>query len=225
MIDYVNEVAFKNSTSGVYYVCSKEVKKYVNDKFLTAKTVIQKIPLGTAHAVECTEKLIPKKNNDVIVLFGDVPLIKDSTIRKLIKFKNNSKSIGSIITFKPKDPFGYGRVIVNNNYVENIIEEKDTTVEQKKIGLCNSGILICNSAYLFKSIKKISNNNNQKERFLTDICKIAFDENKPFTFFNCEETEVQGINSSSQLIDLESKLQKILKNSLIKKGVNFIQEF
>ena len=94
---------------------------------------------------------------------------------------------------------------------------------QKKIRLCNSGILICDSTYLFKSIKKISNNNNQKERFLTDICKIAFDENKPFTFFNCEETEVQGINSANQLIDLESKLQKILKNSLIKKGVNFIQ--
>ena len=223
LLDYVNEVAFKNSTSGVYYVCSKEVKKYVNNKFLSAKTIIQKIPLGTAHAVECIDKLVQKKKNDVIVLFGDVPLIKNSTIRKLIKFKNSSKSIGSIITFKPKDPFGYGRVIVNNNYVENIIEERDATAEQKKINLCNSGILICDSAYLFKSIKKITNNNNQKERFLTDICKIAFDENKPFTFFNCEETEVQGINSANQLIDLESKLQKILKNSLIKKGVNFIQ--
>ena len=71
-------------------------------------------------------------NNDVIILFGDVPLIKNSTIRKLIKFKNSSKSIGTIITFNAKDPFGYGRVIVNNNYVENIIEERDATVQTKK---------------------------------------------------------------------------------------------
>ena len=118
LIDYVNEVALKNSTSGVYYVCSKEVENYVNNNFLKAKTIIQKHRLGTAHAVECSEKLIPKMNNDVIVLFGDVPLIKNSTIKKLIKFKNKTESIGSIITFNAKDPFGYGRVIVKNNYVE-----------------------------------------------------------------------------------------------------------
>ncbi|MBI29071.1 MAG: Bifunctional protein GlmU [Alphaproteobacteria bacterium MarineAlpha5_Bin11] len=222
LLDYVNDLAVNNTTTDVNYVCSKEVKEYVKKNFKNAKSVIQKNRLGTAHAVQCAEKLVSKINNNVIVLFGDVPLIKDSTIKKLIRKKNRSLSIGTIVTFVTKKPFGYGRVITNNKFVTDVIEEKDTNSKEKEINLCNSGIMICDAKYLFSTIKKISNKNFQKERFLTDICKIAYNENKPFTFMNCNEDEVLGVNSTRQLIDLEGKFQKIFKEKLISKGVTLI---
>ena len=223
LIDFVNDIAIKNSTSEVCYVCSKEVENYIKNNFLNAKTIVQKNRLGTAHAVQCSESLISKKTKDVVVLFGDVPLIENSTIKKLIKYRKKNKSIGTIVTFITKNPDGYGRVITKNKFVESIVEDKDTSEDQKKIQLCNSGILICDKKYLFKTIKKISNKNSQKERFLTDICGIAYKEKKPFTFINANENEVLGINSLKQLIELDLKFQSTFKNDLINKGVNLIQ--
>ena len=212
LLNFVYDIAKKNSSSKINFVCSDEVKHYVEMNFSNSKTIIQKKRLGTAHAVETAEKLIPNLNQDIIVLFGDVPLIKDSTIKKLIRSKNKSKSIGSVVAFMTKKPFGYGRIILENNFIKSIIEEKDASLGQKNIKLCNSGILICDAKYLFKSIKKILNKNNQKERFLTDICKIAYDDKKPFTFIRCSEIEASGINSPKQLIDLDSEFQKTYKN-------------
>ena len=223
LIDFVADVAFDNSTSGVFFVCSNQVQNYIKNKYKNAKTIIQKRQLGTAHAVECVNKIVPKKNNDVVVLFGDVPLVKKSTIKRLIKYKKTSKSKGVIVTFVANNPFGYGRVIIEKNTVKDIIEQKDASKIQQKINICNSGILICDSSYLFKSIKKISNKNFQKERFLTDICSIAYADKNPFSFISCDETEVLGINSPKQLIYLETKFQKILKNRLIENGTNLIQ--
>ena len=222
LVSYVNDLAKKNSTSGTYYISSPQVQNYVLNNFKNAKTIIQKKQLGTAHAVECASKIINKNNNNVVVLFGDVPLIKNSTIKNLIKYKNKISTVGVIVTFLTDKPFGYGRVIIKNGFVSEVIEERDANEEQKNIKLCNSGILICDAKYLFRTIKKISNKNNQKERFLTDICKIAYNEKKPFRFINCKEFEVSGINSPKQLIDLDLKLQESIKDKLIKKGVVLI---
>ena len=219
IINYVNDIAENNQSSGIYYICSNEVQDYINNNFPKTKTIIQKQRLGTAHAVECARKFVSKKNNDIIVLFGDVPFVKNSTIKKLIKHKHKKRVIGAIVTFLTNNPFGYGRVVTKNGYVKDVIEEKDTNNDQKKIKICNSGILICDAKYLFKTLNKISNKNNQKERFLTDICKIAYLENKPFSYINCDEIEVLGVNSPNQLIDLEQKYQNNKKNKLIKNGV------
>ena len=200
LISYVNDLAKKNSTSGTYYISSPQVQNYVLNNFKNAKTIIQKKQLGTAHAVECASKIINKNNNNVVVLFGDVPLIKNSTIKNLIKYKNKISTVGVIVTFLTDKPFGYGRVIIKNGFVSEVIEERDANEEQKNIKLCNSGILICDAKYLFRTIKKISNKNNQKERFLTDICKIEYNEKKTFRFINCKEVEVAGINSHKQPI-------------------------
>ena len=80
------------------------------------------------------------KNKNVLILFGDVPLITFKSIKKLIlNFKKNN-SIGSMIAFKTENPFGYGRVVTEDNYVLNVIEELNATTIQKKIQLCNSGV-------------------------------------------------------------------------------------
>ena len=76
-------------------------------------------------------KIVPKKNNDVVVLFGDVPLVKKSTIKRLIKYKKTSKSKGVIVTFVANNPFGYGRVIIEKNKVKDIIEQKDASKIQQ----------------------------------------------------------------------------------------------
>ena len=97
LIDFVNDIAIKNSTSEVCYVCSKEVENYIKNNFLNAKTIVQKNRLGTAHAVQCSESLISKKTKDVVVLFGDVPLIENSTIKKLIKYR---KKINQLVQLR-----------------------------------------------------------------------------------------------------------------------------
>ena len=154
LLNFVYEIAKKNSSSEINFVCSDEVKQYVEMNFSNSKTIIQKKRLGTAHAVETAKKLISNINQNIIVLFGDVPLIKDSTIKKLIRSKNKSKSMGVVVAFTTKNPLGYGRLILENNFVKSIVEEKDLSLSQKNIKLCNSGILICDARLFISGNKK-----------------------------------------------------------------------
>ena len=150
-----------------------------------------------------------------IVLFGDVPLITDKSLIKLIKiFKNNNS--GSMIAFNSSKPKGYGRVILKNNKVEKVIEEINTSDSEKLIELCNSGIMIIKKSIFFKNIKLIKYNKKKKERYLTDIFQIYFKKNNPFSYIISSEDEMSGVNN---LFDY-NKVDRIFQNRLINKFLN-----
>ena len=222
LIAYVYLTAKKISPKYIFIVCNRKNINKISKNFSQAKTIIQNQPNGTADAVLCTKKILPK-NKDVLILFGDVPLIKSSSIKRLIKKHKVSNSFGCLLTFKAKNPFGYGRVEIEGNAVKKITEEIQVNKITKRINLCNSGIMICNQNFLFENLLKITNKNVKKEKFITDIFEIAYKSKKPFLFSMCSENELQGVNTREDLINLDLVMQNEIKKKLIQNGVTILQ--
>jgi len=213
IISHAYNAAKKISGKNIIVVCNKE--NYQELEFLldNCKLVIQKTQKGTADAIETAKPHI--KTDNFIVLFGDVPLITDKSLKKLIEsFKKNNS--GSMIAFKSSNPKGYGRVILKNNKVEKVVEEINTTTSEKQIDLCNSGIMLIKKSVFYNNVKLIKYNKKKKERYLTDIFEIYFKKNIPFSFSISSEDEMSGINN---LFDF-NKVDNILQNKLVNKFLN-----
>jgi len=141
------------------------VENEISDLSVNAKTFMQKEQLGTADAVKTTLNQI-KGDEKVLVLYGDVPLIKKTTLEDLCSIQSDI----SILTTILKNPTGYGRVIKDeNDFATNIIEEKDATEQQKEIKEIFTGILATSGSILTELIPKIDNNNSAKEFYFTDL--------------------------------------------------------
>ena len=212
IVSHVYNTAKKISGKNIIVVCNKENHNELSSLLKNCKFVIQKNQKGTADAIEAAKSSI--KTQNFIILFGDVPLISDNSLKRLIKnFKNK---VGSMIAFKSLKPHGYGRVILEKNKVVEVVEEIHTSKSEKLIELCNSGIMLVNKSIFFKLIKQIKFRKIKKERYLTDIFEIYFKKKIPFTFIQAEEEEMSGINT---LLDF-NKVDKILQKRLVSKFLN-----
>jgi len=160
-------------------------------------------------------KGIKTKYKKTLILNGDMPLITQDSLLALIG--GNSDINMSVI--KLKDPSGYGRVIIDNEKVQEIVEQKDCTESQLKINSVNAGIYCVNSELLNRYIPLLSNNNAQAEYYLTDIIKMAVDENKTVTPIYVEEEEFKGVNSKLDLAEAEVIMQNRIKKSLMEQGI------
>jgi len=212
IVSHVYNTAKKISGKNIIVVCNKENHNELSSLLKNCKFVIQKNQKGTADAIEAAKSSI--KTQNFIILFGDVPLISDNSLKRLINnFKNK---VGSMILFKSLKPHGYGRVILEKNKVVKVVEEIHTSKSEKLIELCNSGIMLVNKSIFFKLIKQIKFRKIKKERYLTDIFEIYFKKKIPFTFIQAEEEEMSGINT---LLDF-NKVDKILQKRLVTKFLN-----
>ena len=212
IVSHVYNTAKKISGKNIIVVCNKENHNELSSHLKNCKFVIQKNQKGTADAIEAAKSSI--KTQNFIILFGDVPLISDNSLKRLINnFKNK---VGSMILFKSLKPHGYGRVILEKNKVVEVVEEIHTSKSEKLIELCNSGIMLVNKSIFFKLIKQIKYRKIKKERYLTDIFEIYFKQKIPFTFIQAEEEEMSGINT---LLDF-NKVDKILQKRLVRKFLN-----
>ena len=212
IICHVFNIAKKISGKNIIVVCNKNNRDELSSILKNCKLVIQKNQKGTADAIETAKPHI--KTENFIILFGDVPLITDISLKKLIKnFKNK---VGSMILFKSLNPYGYGRVITEKNKVVKVVEEIHTSKSEKLIQFCNSGIMLVNKSIFFKLIKLIKFSKIKNERYLTDIFEIYFKKNIPFTFSHASEDEMSGINT---LIDF-NKVDKLLQERLVTKFLN-----
>jgi bifunctional UDP-N-acetylglucosamine pyrophosphorylase/glucosamine-1-phosphate N-acetyltransferase len=165
--------------------------------------IIQPEPLGTGHAIQCCKsRLLDYENSNVIILSGDVPLIKYSTISTVLQNCNHV----NIVTTQLDNPTGYGRIIEYANQFMKIIEEKDCTATEKLITKVNCGIYAFDSSILCKYIDQLINNNSQNEYYLTDIIAIIKEKENLIidTYDICKEKqhEVMGINTIEQLNEL-----------------------
>ena len=221
IISHVYSVAKKISGKNVIIVCNKENIKELKLILKDCTFVIQKQQKGTADAIEQAKNKIHSKN--ILVLFGDVPLINFSILKDLIKKFNFSKVKASLIAFRTAKPFGYGRLITNKNVLEEIVEEINLKSNQKKINLCNSGVLIVEKKILFDHIKKIKINKNKNERYLPDIFKIFNNNSIKTNFIECRENDMLGINTLEDFNKVNIILQKKYIDKFIKDGVNFLQ--
>lgn len=219
IIEHVHNMAITISND-IIFVCNPNNIQDLKKKFPKCKFVIQKKQKGTADAIICAKKYLKKSN--VLILFGDVPLISSNSLKKLINNFKKNNSIGSMIAFKSNKPYGYGRVNLKENKIFKIIEELNATNEEKKNKLCNSGVLICNSDLLFSNINKISNRNIKKEKYLPDIFQIFNKIGKSFSYILSNEEEMLGINTIKDFYKVDKIYQEKLIESISNKGVFFL---
>ena len=197
---------------------SKEVEDSIPEN-KNINFIFQETQKGTGHAIQVLSQQIRQHKGKLLVLNGDVPLIKSETLRKLINFHDSENADVSLITTKKKNPHGYGRVFIKDNLLERIVEEKDCDNEQRLNILINAGIYCFKWESLSTIISTLKSNNNQKEIYLTDTISLL---KKSCSFEVEDRGELEGINNRVQLSRCEEIIQNLIKEKHMKKGVTFI---
>ena len=196
------------------------VENEISKLSISAKTFMQKEQLGTADAVKTTLNQI-KDNEKVLVLYGDVPLIRKTTLEDLYSIQSDI----SILTTILKNPTGYGRVVKDEkDFATNIIEEKDATESQKEIKEIFTGILVTNGSILKELVPQIDNNNSAKEFYLTDLIGIASDKGFKINTLTSSEDETMGANSRIEQEELERALRTMNTDELLNSGVALVDK-
>ena len=187
------------------------------------KNILQKDQLGTGHAVSTvinSEVFKKSKSEFTLVVPGDVPGIKDGDIELLInEVKTTSASVG-FLTALVEDPFGYGRIVKNNEEIK-IVEEKDCSEDERAINEINSGIYCFKTEFLIENIDNLNTQNAQGEFYLTDLIGIANNQKQDIVIVQVDEDSIKGINSMSQLNEVEDIMQKKLIEGFMEQGVYF----
>ncbi len=166
----------------------------------SAGHVVQEEQLGTGHAVTITEKAFENYTGDILVLSGDVPLLRGETLSHVLAYHNQNKATATVITAITPDPTGYGRVLRDaNDNVTGIREHKDCSEEELKINEINSGIYLFKAEYLFEALSKLDNQNAQGEYYLTDVFKQFFDSGVKVCAVVVDFDEIHGINTQDDL--------------------------
>jgi bifunctional UDP-N-acetylglucosamine pyrophosphorylase/glucosamine-1-phosphate N-acetyltransferase len=210
MVSHVIDAARQLNAENIYivYGFGGEVLKATlteNSNSDDLTFVEQKEQLGTGHAVDMASAFL-KDDEDVLVLYGDVPLTKVSTLQKLLAVKPDNGM--GLLTVNLANPNGYGRIVRQDNRVVGIIEQKDASPEQLLITEANTGILLANGSDLKRWLSDLSSDNAQGEYYLTDIIAACHSEGKVIATAHPEtEIEVEGANNRVQLAALERAFQ------------------
>ncbi|RYD46256.1 MAG: bifunctional UDP-N-acetylglucosamine diphosphorylase/glucosamine-1-phosphate N-acetyltransferase GlmU, partial [Sphingomonadales bacterium] len=172
---------------------------------LGTETVEQAEQLGTGHAVRMAEQALAGFEGDVLILYGDVPLVSPQTMRRMLDALHGKGDPSVVVLgFRPADPGAYGRVIVGaDGRLEKIVEYKDATPEERAVDLCNSGLMAVKSADLFRLLGKLRNENAAGEYYLTDLVELAAEEGRFSVGIETDAIEVAGVNSRGELAGLE----------------------
>ncbi len=183
--------------------------------------VKQKEQLGTGHAVMMTEETIPENDGLVMILCGDTPLIRTTSLERMLQQYRTTNSQLTIMTTILDEPFGYGRILSRDNFVEHIIEEKETDDLQRQIREVNAGIYIANRRLLFQALKNIDSDNSQGEFYLTDIVKYSVSQNiSVHKYVNHSPKEVLGVNSRVEQQEAHYDLQRKRNKDLMMQGIS-----
>ena len=186
---------------------------------LNITTSLQPKPIGTGDAVKCGLDKV-SSGSKVLVLYGDVPLIKKATLDNLIA---ESSEGASILTTTLEDPFGYGRVKkTENGFATAIIEEKDADSDEKKIKEVFTGILCVDKELLEISLQEVTNNNAANEFYLTDIVSIMSSKGVNINTCISSNEEVQGANNKKELEKLESIYRSMKTEDLFNQGITIV---
>jgi len=224
MIGYVLDLANSLRPKKILTVLGHKkdlVSKYIPT---SVKIVLQKRLVGTADAVKAGLGGIKDFKGTVLVLYADVPLLKEETIRKLLKCHIANKADATILTAQVKDPKGYGRIIRDKYFsISAIVEEKDADDFDKDIKEVNTGIMCFNKTALSAALKKVKADNKKKEFYLTDVIKRLYDQGKIIEGVKIDDVhEALGINSRVELAKANSTMQIRINEKLMRRGVSIV---
>jgi bifunctional UDP-N-acetylglucosamine pyrophosphorylase/glucosamine-1-phosphate N-acetyltransferase len=180
--------------------------------------------LGTGHAVACAREALAGFSGTVLILCGDVPLIRAETLQAMLATHRERQAAVTVLTTHLADPHGYGRIVKREGgRIVRIVEEKDASLEERELTEINSGIYCVEAAFLFAAVSRLKNDNAQGEYYLTDIVTQATDEHRLcLAFATHDPEEVQGVNDRVQLARAGAVLRRRLNEELMLAGVTII---
>jgi bifunctional UDP-N-acetylglucosamine pyrophosphorylase/glucosamine-1-phosphate N-acetyltransferase len=176
---------------------------------------------GTGHAVLAAKAAIAGGVDDILIVYGDTPLLQAMTLGRLRATLADGASV-SVLGFRPADPTGYGRLVVEGGNLVAIREEADASPAERAIGLCNGGAMALAAGSALAILQRIDDNNRKREFYLTDAVAIAHHMDLQTTAVETEEDEVRGINTKAQLAEAEAVMQQRLRRQALDAGVTMI---
>ncbi len=217
MVSYVIEAC--SSIQNINVIVGHGKEEVMKELGKTFQYFVQEEQLGTAHSVMQAESL---KDNEgtTLVINCDLPLIKKSTIDAILKQHKETDAKMTLITALVEEPTGYGRIISSDGKVSKIVEEKDASLEEKRINEVNVGVYTFDNKVLFEMLEKVGNNNAQGEYYLTDLVDL-FNKNDylVMNYILTNADEAFGINDKYQLSIAENKLRKQILKEHLSNGV------
>lgn len=170
--------------------------------------VVQEPQLGTGHAVAQAEAILATFPGDVLVLYGDVPLLRPATAQHLWDTHRRQQAAVTVLTARLAHPTGYGRILRDpQGNIVRIVEERDATPAEQSVQEINSGVYCLQAPFLFAALHRIGRNNAQGEQYLTDVVAIAVREQRPVATVTLPEDqayEIRGVNTVEELAQLEA---------------------
>jgi bifunctional UDP-N-acetylglucosamine pyrophosphorylase/glucosamine-1-phosphate N-acetyltransferase len=184
---------------------------------------LQEPQLGTAHALQQAEPLLAGKTGTLVLLSGDVPLLRGTTLQHLLDTHRGANAAATVVTATLDRPYGYGRIVRKDGRIARIVEERDASPAERQIREINSGIYAFDLAPLFESLRAIASQNAQGEFYLTDLVAIYRRRKLPVETFMVESPqEIRGINSRTELAEVSRIVRQTKNEELMAAGVTII---
>ncbi len=193
---------------------SPEVGAHVTRRLGPGAVAVQDPPLGTGHAVLAARAALEDFDGDVVVTYGDVPLLKAADIAPVF-----AGAGVTVIGFQARDPGAYGRLILEGETLTAIVEAKEASPDQLAVTVCNSGVLAAPADLLFGLLDQVGNANAKGEYYLTDVVALARDAGHPTRAVFAGEDAVMGVNAQAELAAAEALFQKVRRDDLLAAGV------
>ena len=185
--------------------------------------VLQEPQLGTAHALQRAEPLLAGRTGTVLLLSGDVPLLRPETLRRLIETHRAAGAAATVVTAFVERPYGYGRIVRAGGRLVRIVEERDATPQERQIREINAGIYAFDLDPLFDALRGIASQNAQGEYYLTDLVAIYRHRKLPVETLVAEHPqEIRGINSRTELAEVSRLVRQTKNEELMGAGVTLI---
>jgi bifunctional UDP-N-acetylglucosamine pyrophosphorylase/glucosamine-1-phosphate N-acetyltransferase len=189
--------------------------------FPDAECFVQRERRGTAHAVLAAREAIARHVDDVLIVYGDTPLVQPASLARLRSAIADGAAV-AVLGFRASDSTGYGRLIVEDGQLVAIREEADASASERKTALCNGGTMALAGKTALTILERIGDRNRKREFYLTDAVEIARSMSLRATAVEVEEDEMRGINTKKQLAEAEAVAQHRLRQAALEAGVTLI---
>ena len=222
MVDWSIALARDSGCERIIVVCSPgqtALQAHVEAALGAGSVAIQDPPLGTGHAVLAAKHAMAGFDGELVVLYGDTPLIRAESIAALFDELAGGAAVG-VLGFEAAEPGAYGRLIQGaDGGLERIVEAKDASPDERAVRLCNSGVMAAGAATMFELLGKVTNDNAKGEYYLTDIVGLARAAGRRCAAVSCDEADVLGVNSRIELAAAEAAFQSRRRQGLMTEGV------
>jgi bifunctional UDP-N-acetylglucosamine pyrophosphorylase / glucosamine-1-phosphate N-acetyltransferase len=174
---------------------------------------------GTAHAVQSAKAELEDYSGPILILYGDVPLLRLATLERLLETYRSHRAALAIITSVAGDPTGYGRVVRTRGRISRVVEQRDCSEKLQRINECNAGVYVVDSEFLWRSLPRTRDANAQREFYLTDLVAIAAAKKK-LAEVMADFSETAGVNDRQDLADCARAMRAIVNSTHLKNGVS-----